>query len=71
MVNVVTFLTLWSNVFPAQLIPLEFRSKVAAALEGVGSPVSETACMSAADVIRNHAGEFGCIAFAIRRPGEN
>jgi len=60
------------NIYPAQLIPLEFRSKTAAALEGADSPiVSESLCMSAADVISKHSGEYGCIAFAIRRPGEN
>ena len=59
------------NIYPAQLIPLEFRSKTAAALEGADSPiVSESLCMSAADVISKHSGEYGCIAFAIRRPGK-
>ena len=69
---VVTCLTFcfW-NIYPAQLIPLEFRSKTAAALEGADSPiVSESLCMSAADVISKHSGEYGCIAFAIRRPGK-
>jgi len=60
------------NIYPAQLIPLEFRSKTAAALEGADSPiVSESLCMSAADVISKHSGEYGCIAFAIRRPGSH
>jgi hypothetical protein len=61
-----------NSSYPTQLIPLEFRSKAAAALEGDNAPiVSETACMSAADVISKHSGEHGCIAFAIRRPGED
>ncbi|KAL3761644.1 hypothetical protein ACHAWU_000131 [Discostella pseudostelligera] len=59
----------WTDVAAATLIPLEFRSKAAAALEGDNAPiVSETACMSTADVISKHSGEHGCIAFAIRRP---
>ncbi|KAL7444370.1 hypothetical protein ACHAXH_009970 [Discostella pseudostelligera] len=59
----------WTDIAAATLIPLEFRSKAAAALEGDNAPiVSETACMSAADVISKHSGEHGCIAFAIRRP---
>jgi len=62
----------WTDVASATLIPLEFRSKTAAALEGADSPiVSESLCMSAADVISKHSGEYGCIAFAIRRPGSH
>jgi hypothetical protein len=54
-----------------QFAPLEFKSKSASVLEGAGSSlVSETACVSAEDVIGKHSGEYGCIAFAVRRPGE-
>ena len=52
-----------------QLIPLEFKSEAASALEE--SPiVSESACMSASDVIAKHSGGSGSIAFAVRRPGQ-
>ena len=58
-------------VFRVQLVTLEFKSKVTSALEGgESSLVSATACMSAADVIGKHSGKNGCIAFAVRRPGE-
>lgn len=54
-----------------QFAPLEFKTKSASVLEGDGSSlVSETACVSAGDVIERHTGEYGCIAFAVRRPGE-
>ena len=55
-----------------QLIPLEFKSEAASALEGGGdsSQVSEATCMQARDVISKHSGKHGCIAFAVRRPGE-
>jgi len=61
----------WTDVNTGTLIPLEFRSEAAAVLEGdaESSMVSESACMSAEDVIRNHSGKNGCIAFAVRRPG--
>lgn len=61
----------WTDVSAGTLIPLEFKSEAASALEGgaEASPVSEFACMSAEDVIRNHSGVNGCIAFAVRRPG--
>ena len=39
-------------------------------LEGDASLVKESECMSASDVISNHSGPNGCIAFAVRRPGE-
>ena len=32
--------------------------------------MKESECMSASDVISNHSGPNGCIAFAVRRPGE-
>ena len=38
------------------------------ALEGKDD-VSESACIVAASVIRQHSGSIGCIAFAVRRPG--
>ena len=53
-----------------QLIPLEFKSEASSVLEGDGSLVKESECMSASDVISNHSGPNGCIAFAVRRPGE-
>jgi len=64
----------WTDVGGAALAPLEFKSEAASALEGGGdanvpSRVSESACMSAADVIKKHSGKNGCIAFAVRRPG--
>jgi len=61
----------WADVDTGTLIPLEFRSEAAAVLEGDAetSLVSESACMSATDVIRKHSGKNGCIAFAVRRPG--
>lgn len=37
---------------------------------GGPSVVSESSCMSAADVISKHSGKNGSIAFAVRRPGE-
>lgn len=61
----------WTDVSKTTLIPLEFKTEAAAVLEGDVEPsvVSESACMSAEDVIRNHSGENGCIAFVVRRPG--
>jgi len=60
----------WTDVSTATLVPLEFRSEAAAALEGDdASLITESACMSAADVIKRHSGKNGCIAFAVRRPG--
>ena len=59
----------WTDVAKDTLIPLEFKSEAASALEGSESMVSEAACMSAADVIAQHGGKHGCIAFAVRRPG--
>ena len=54
-----------------QLVPLEFQTEAAAALEGPeASLVSESACMSASDVLAKHSGKHGSIAFAVRRPGE-
>jgi cytochrome c-type biogenesis protein CcmH/NrfG len=58
----------WTDVSQTQLTPLEFRSEVASALEGKDD-VSESACIDAASVIRQHSGSLGCIAFAVRRPG--
>jgi len=61
---------IWADVGSGTLVTLEFKSKVASVLEGDGSSlVSETTCMSAADVISKHSGKNGCIAFAVRRPG--
>lgn len=62
----------WTDVSAGTLIPLEFKSEAASVLEaGDAEPsmVSESACMSASDVIRKHSGKNGCIAFAVRRPG--
>lgn len=60
----------WKDIGAGTLVTLEFKSKVTSALEGgETSLVSETACMSAADVISKHSGKNGCIAFAVRRPG--
>ena len=53
-----------------QLIPLKFKSEASSVLEGDASLVKESECMSASDVISNHSGPNGCIAFAVRRPGE-
>ena len=53
-----------------QLIPLEFKSEASSVIEGDESLVKESECMSASDVISNHSGPHGCIAFAVRRPGE-
>ena len=53
-----------------QLIPLEFKSEASSVIEGDGSLVKESECMSATDVISNHSGPNGCITFAVRRPGE-
>ncbi|KAL7535911.1 hypothetical protein ACHAXR_006806, partial [Thalassiosira sp. AJA248-18] len=60
----------WTDVSAGTLIPLEFKSEAAAVLEGdsASSTVTESACMSAADVISKHSGKNGCIAFAVRRP---
>ncbi|KAK1742550.1 hypothetical protein QTG54_007115 [Skeletonema marinoi] len=60
----------WTDVTQTQLTPLEFRSEAASALEGKDD-VSEAACIDAASVIRQHSGSLGCIAFAVRRPGED
>ena len=39
-------------------------------LEGDDSKVNESsACMSTKEVISQHTGPNGCIAFAVRRPG--
>jgi len=60
----------WTDVNKATLIPLEFKSEAAAAIEGDdASTVVESACMSATDVISKHSVKNGCIAFAVRRPG--
>lgn len=59
--------------FDEQLTPLEIRSSVDSVLQGseADTPiVSESECMVASDVIRQHSGYHGCIAFAVRRPGE-
>ena len=58
----------WTDISQTQLTPLEFRSEAASALEG-NDDVSESACIDAASVIRQHSGSIGCIAFAVRRPG--
>jgi len=64
----------WTDVTTGTLIPIEFRSEgtvAAAVVAGDDEPslVSESACMSTADVIRKHSEKNGCIAFAVRRPG--
>mmetsp|Transcript_28293 Transcript_28293/g.60307 ORF Transcript_28293/g.60307 Transcript_28293/m.60307 type:complete len:91 (-) Transcript_28293:2067-2339(-) len=61
----------WTDVTTGTLIPLEFKSEASLALEGnaESSAVSESACMTAEDVISKHSGKNGCIAFAVRRPG--
>jgi hypothetical protein len=58
----------WTDLSQTQLTPLEFRFEAASALEGKDD-VSESACIDAASVIRQHSGSLGCIAFAVRRPG--
>ena len=58
----------FTDVSQAELTPLEFRSKAAAALEGEDD-VSESTCIDAGSIIRKHAGSFGCVALAVRRPG--
>lgn len=60
----------WTDLSTSTLVPLEFQTEAAAALEGPeASLVSESACMSASDVLAKHSGKHGSIAFAVRRPG--
>ncbi|KAL7535885.1 hypothetical protein ACHAXR_007781 [Thalassiosira sp. AJA248-18] len=50
----------WTDVSTGTLVPLEFKSEAAAAVKGdAESTVTESACMSAADVISKHSGRNG------------
>ena len=72
-IAVLYFLTATLSI-ATQLTPLEISSEAESVLQGNDespkSIVSESACMMASDVIKQHSGKYGCIAFAVRRPGE-